>query len=60
MFFVGIKDFLRRGEERQMNVVDATDFFEEILKVIALRKARELGDIVESDIDDTLGAALFE
>ena len=43
-----------------MNVVDATDFFEEILKVIALRKARELGDIVESDIDDTLGAALFE
>ena len=60
MFFIGIEDFLGWREQRQVDVVDAENLLEEELKVVAFRESGELGDVVEADIHDPLGAAIAQ
>lgn len=60
VLFVGIEDVLSGCEHRQVDVVDVGDFLEKVLEVVTLRKSGELGDVVETHIDDALGAALAQ
>jgi uncharacterized protein len=43
---VGVQDFLRGGQLRQVVVVDAADGFEEKPEIVPLGKARQLGNVV--------------
>lgn len=54
---VGSQNVGRRSQHREVDVVDVADFLEEIPQVVALRESRELGHIVESNVDDALSAA---
>ena len=60
VLLVGVEDIGRRREQGLMNVVDVADLLEKELEVVALRESGELGNVVETDIDDAFGTALSE
>ena len=58
MFLEAVKDFLAWGERGYVDVVHAADLTKEKRKVVLLGKPRELRDVVEPDVDYSLGARL--
>ena len=56
LLLVGIENFRRRSEDREMNVVDVADSFSEISQIILLGETGELRDVVETHINKPLHA----
>ncbi len=54
MLLVGVENILRRGQFRHVFVTDSTDSAEEVSKVVLLREASQLRDVVQAHIDDLL------
>ena len=52
--FIGIEYVSGRCQQRLMNVLSATDLFEEEGQVFSLRKSSQLGRVIESDVDKAL------
>src|ERR1035437_9443319 len=60
VLLVFIQDVLRWGKHRQVHIIHATDCPEEVGKILLLRKPRQLGDVVEAHVDETVGAGCPE
>ncbi len=55
-FLESVQDLLRRRQVRTMVIIDPADRPEEIAEIIPLGKTRQLGNVVEPDVDHPLDA----
>src|SRR5579871_474584 len=53
-FLVGVQHFLGRGQKRFMHVFRAANLSQKETKIVSLCKPRQLGNIVQSDIEKSL------
>lgn len=60
LFLVGVEHLLRRGEERLVHVIGATQFAQEVLQIFALGEAGQLRDVVQPDVNQALDSVATE
>jgi hypothetical protein len=59
-FLVVVQDVLRRGDDCQMYIFDAANFFGEVAKVVFLRESSKLLHVVQSNVHEALDVSLLQ
>src|SRR5262245_5490609 len=60
LFPVGLEHLLCGGQQRQVDVVDAAERPDEVPKVVLLGEARQLRNIVPSDVDESRNPGVLQ
>ena len=60
LHFVCGKELLRRSEQRNMNIINITDFFDEIRQIGLFGEARKLRYVVQPNVDERFNLRLLE
>ena len=60
VFFIRIEDVLCRGEFRQVDILDAPDFPEEVGQIFLFREAGQLRVVVQADVHDAPDPGVFQ